>query len=803
MLNHMRRQIFKSLVGGMTLMILFVTGLWLPIVVHSAPPIAPPMTTPQPGDRQMEFDRVASEIETLLSLERYQAAMTQAMQLLAASQAANAEVVQAKALTYLGIAAENLGRYADAIAHYKQAATLFHRLKLRHEFGVLLLNLGSLRSKIGAYDRAENLYKKSLEIALDLKDQAIQGKLLTNLGGLYVAMGQFKRADRYLQDALKLHQSRGDILGQTQVLTNLGALRHFNRQLPAAIDYYQQALGLARQAKNQQLEVDLLSSLGIAYGDQTQSNKAIAFHSQAVALAKTLDLPETLASALNNQADTLYIAKQYPAALVAVNQSIHLLEGMRPGLDDKYKVSIFDTQLQSYRSLEQILVAANQPEAALEAAEQGRGRALAELLSGRGEQSPIAPINLTEIRRIAQVQKATIVEYSLVPDIDFRFLGKQQAPSERLLIWVVQPTGKITLRQVDLKRDRATQGTIPQLVAAARCLNPKPICPSVGEVAKTRGLKITSVKPTAAAATPSSPLPKPNLQDALSYPGLPELHKILIAPIADLLPSNPDDRVIFVPQDSLFLLPFAALVDAQGNYLIQQHTMLTVPSIQVLGLIQRPASAWQNPQQLVVLGNPSPMPESLEPLPAAEQEAIAVAKRLNTQPLIGPAATRQNLLSRLGQAKLVHLATHGLLEAGQVSALDAAGAIALTPTADDAGLLTATEIAGLKTQADLVVLSACDTGRGTITGDGVLGLARSWMAAGASSVVVSLWAVNDQSTSDLMQAFYQGLVGRPDDRQSAKGDRAVALRQAMLKTMQQYPSPYDWAAFSLMGQPGG
>jgi CHAT domain-containing protein len=135
------------------------------------------------------------------------------------------------------------------------------------------------------------------------------------------------------------------------------------------------------------------------------------------------------------------------------------------------------------------------------------------------------------------------------------------------------------------------------------------------------------------------------------------------------------------------------------------------------------------------------------------------------------------------------------LEYGQVSALDATGAIALTATATDKGLLTATEIAQLKTLADLVVLSACDTGRGTITGDGVLGLARSWMAAGASSVVVSLWAVNDQSTSVLMQQFYQGLKGQPD--------RAVALRQAMLTTMQQYPSPYDWAAFSLMGQPGG
>ncbi|NJM49113.1 MAG: CHAT domain-containing protein, partial [Alkalinema sp. RU_4_3] len=148
-------------------------------------------------------------------------------------------------------------------------------------------------------------------------------------------------------------------------------------------------------------------------------------------------------------------------------------------------------------------------------------------------------------------------------------------------------------------------------------------------------------------------------------------------------------------------------------------------------------------------------------------------------------------LKALPQATTIHLATHGLLEYGQIDNLDAPGALALTPNGDKDGLLTAREIANLNLTADLVILSACDTGRGTITGDGVLGLARSWLAAGTKDIVVSLWAVNDRSTSQLMTQFYQNLETQPD--------KAIALRSAMLTTMKKHPQPRDWGAFTLIG----
>jgi len=120
------------------------------------------------------------------------------------------------------------------------------------------------------------------------------------------------------------------------------------------------------------------------------------------------------------------------------------------------------------------------------------------------------------------------------------------------------------------------------------------------------------------------------------------------------------------------------------------------------------------------------------------------------------------------------------------------GAIALAPEGKDDGLLTSNEILDMKLKAELVVLSACDTGRGKITGDGVIGLSRSLITAGVPSVIVSLWAVPDAPTASLMTEFYQNLQNNPD--------KATALREAMLKTMKQHPQPSNWAAFTLIGE---
>lgn len=182
------------------------------------------------------------------------------------------------------------------------------------------------------------------------------------------------------------------------------------------------------------------------------------------------------------------------------------------------------------------------------------------------------------------------------------------------------------------------------------------------------------------------------------------------------------------------------------------------------------------------------MPKGTPPLPGAEQEAKAIAPLLNTQAITGNQATEEAIVQKMSQARYIHLATHG----GFNSENGLASIVVLAPSGKDDGYLTAKEILKLKLKAELVVLSACNTGRGKITGDGVIGLSRSLISAGAPSTIVSLWSVPDAPTAFLMYQFYQNL--------QQTSDKAQALRQAMLATIKKSSNPRNWAAFTLIGE---
>ncbi|MCG8363499.1 MAG: CHAT domain-containing protein, partial [Pseudanabaenales cyanobacterium] len=165
------------------------------------------------------------------------------------------------------------------------------------------------------------------------------------------------------------------------------------------------------------------------------------------------------------------------------------------------------------------------------------------------------------------------------------------------------------------------------------------------------------------------------------------------------------------------------------------------------------------------------IPTRLEALPGAKQEAIDIATLLDTDPFIGDEAKKATVVQQMPNARIIHLATHGILD--EFQGLNGGVVLAANGTGElNDGLLTAAEIAQMELKAELVVLSACNTGQGQVTGDGVVGLSRSLILAGVPSVVVSLWAVPDQPTGELMVEFYRQL--------EQTDNKAQALRQAML-----------------------
>jgi CHAT domain-containing protein len=400
------------------------------------------------------------------------------------------------------------------------------------------------------------------------------------------------------------------------------------------------------------------------------------------------------------------------------------------------------------------------------------------------DNSPAQQPNKSSLVKTAKQLNATLVQYSIISNesiVD----GKPQTQESELYIWVVKPTGEVEFRKVDLKAwGKIEKSSFLSLFRRERRR-------LAARSAGTKGIQIES-----------SP------KETTSLPDLQKLHQVLIEPIANLLPQKPDEKVIFIPQGELFTVPFAALKDANGKYLIEKYTISTAPSIQVLDLLYQRKIKRQGeqpfipknitPDELLIVGNPTAPKTPLkpggeicksQPLPGTEKEANAIAQIFKAQALIGNAATETVIVEKMPQAKIIHLAANAFSNDCQEG--KSPDAIALATSDRDDGWLRTEEIQDMKLNADLVVLSGCDTALGRITGDGVIGLSRAFLGAGADSVIGSLWDVDDRATAFLITEFYGNL--------SKNSDKAGALRQAMLETMKKYPNPQDWAGFTLIG----
>ncbi|MEA5534292.1 CHAT domain-containing protein [Crocosphaera sp. XPORK-15E] len=319
------------------------------------------------------------------------------------------------------------------------------------------------------------------------------------------------------------------------------------------------------------------------------------------------------------------------------------------------------------------------------------------------------------------------------------------------------------------------------------------------------------------------------LQDSSCYDNkncLYQLYQVLIEPIAEFLPTDPENKVVFIPQGNIYKVPFAALMNANGKYLIENHTIALSPSIVISKILHNKLQEKSTQKDnILIVGNPKMpkvklshfgLPETLSELPGAEYEAKEIAKLYNTQPLIGEEATELRVRKKMFQASLIHFATHGF---EQVNTTINTGvlqpAIILAPSegnnnknydnilddivtdgllADDGSLSLVGDgsLNQMNFRAKLIVLSACETGLGTVVSEGVIGFAYDFFSLGVPSVVVSQWQVPDAATSELMIDFHKNL--------QAGQNKAQALRQAMLTTMKSNPEPVNWAGFILVGE---
>jgi CHAT domain-containing protein len=255
-------------------------------------------------------------------------------------------------------------------------------------------------------------------------------------------------------------------------------------------------------------------------------------------------------------------------------------------------------------------------------------------------------------------------------------------------------------------------------------------------------------------------------------------------------------------------VPFAALLSPDDKYFAEQHGLAYLPALGVLRGTKKLNEGFSGQNKLLAMGNPITKQISfLGALPYAEKEVHAVAALFSSDAVtveVGNQATKEQFKKLAPSNTLIHLATHGLID--EEHPMDSA--VVLAPDGTDDGLLTVRDILQLPPlKARLVVLSACQTGRGKITGDGVVGLSRAFIIAGTPSIVVSQWNVDDVMTEFQMKEFYTAYL--------KESEKAKALREAQMKTIdfmeKTLPAataggekiranPRYWAAFELIGE---
>ncbi|HEX4960963.1 MAG TPA: CHAT domain-containing protein [Thermoanaerobaculia bacterium] len=642
-----------------------------------------------------------------------------------------------------------------------------------------LLWLGMASDQVEDFANAEKDLSRALDLARGASDPDLRLRALDALAFHALLLGRGEEAAKRLEESSKAQRDLKDPSEQMQAELNLAAVRILRGDKRGAIPHYERSLQAMEtisdpiwRANLDRFRISILRSMALA---TQEADKAIAYGEQARKLAEKSSLPSVKAEALQDFGNVLFLAGRTAEAEDVLRRSLVEWEKARSEMASTAQLeraSALGTQSAAYDFLQQVLVARQQPEGALEIAERGRARAFVEALAAKTNGPQPTPLSVDAIRKLAKERNITLIEYSILYDpagilLPNRVGGGQPQLEKELFVWVVKPSGEIAFKKVDLEAWRAQTGS--SLAEAARRMRT-----SMG--GRGRGQEFLP------GSDPNEPLRR--------------LYDLLIAPIAEHLPSDPEARIVFVPQGPLFLVPFPALRAPSGRYLLEDHTVLSAPSIDSLASIPRSMldADWR-PGEVLVAGNPTIAAElKLEPynlgdLPESGKEAVAIAANFGAASLTGDAAGKAAILPLLPQRRLLHLATHGLLEGFGDPLIP--GALVLAPGKDDNGLLTAREILSMDLHADLAVLSACDTGGGRITSDGVIGLSRALLSAGVPNVVVSLWQVPDASTSNLMQRFYGELKANPDPGR--------ALRLAMLATMKEHPRPGDWAAFTLIG----
>ena len=529
-------------------------------------------------------------------------------------------------------------------------------------------------------------------------------------------------------------------------------------------------MSIAKDVLNRTGEGNAYCSLGKAYLFLDEFQQAIECFWQSLCIAEEVGDKLLEGRAYYNLGISFLLLGCWNKALFHFITSVEILDAIRASCisEDALKISFRNIYRGAYNNLWQLLIKLQLTDEALYAAEKGRAQALVDALKiNYGLTSLSLKSNESE-------EELTIILKKI--SVSTVFLAVQK---ETINMWVLRKERRAIFRQAELKVEGAHEDFFAVLLETTL----KNIRAGVNVRCENRSLDERKDNQT-------SSTEKEHQTPELSHDTLgcfKPLYNAVIGPIEDLLR---DDELIVVPDGDLSLAPWAALSESLR--------IRTVPSLTSLKFIIDSPDEYHCKSGALLVGDPClkkvtnkggyPIYDQLE---YAKKEVEMIGEILKCQPLTGEAATKNEVLRRINSVALVHIAAHGSKETGE---------IALAPDPcweskipEKEYFLRMSDIQAVKLRARLVVLSCCHSGQGEVSSEGVVGIARAFLFAGARSVVATLWAINDETTLEFMKRFYQHLRG---------GESASsALQRAMkcLRDSDKFSAPKYWAPFVLIG----
>lgn len=721
--------------------------------------------------------------------------------------------VEADVLRSWGDRAHREAKYQSAMDHYQAADRLYaHCPNNAADRAALQTSMGRLERQQGRPAAALPHYRLALRLQRQSGDPSYIPQTYNAMAVAYEAMNDLPHAIALyklgLAEARRLHsQPFIDFLS-----ANLGSTYARSGHPALGIPLLETA---TRHLTSDYLVCIRFDQLGSAYRDAGRYHEAAARFDTAVAACEREATKDSLADALSDRALSEMRSDRLDAAWADAHRALDIVEEFRAHLvqTDAYKRGyITAAQTRSTYDLAiTILMRMKRYDEALQVAEQGRARALLDLLASEQSGATHASSTSAAIGAIASPEHTGALNVQQMLEEATRLHSTLLAywlTKDDLYIWVARPGEPILGFTEGIHPgmlEHLIQETLPESAANTHhASRPSPAQrPAIGPPAPVH----TPLQVIAGRGQSSE-------AGAVSLAAWRRLYALLIAPVAAALPSDEGALLTIIPSGPLFRVSFAALLDPHGHYLVERYRTHTIPMVGLLRYTEKNEIAASSlPAHYLFIAAPNHLPAgpdglTLPPLPGTAAEVHNVAALLPSRQvsvLSGDEALPARVEREAPQATFLHFATHAIVDSEHPEksylALDAA---------HSSGRFTLDDIYALHLHARMVVLSACSTGLGKITGDGVAGLSRAFFYAGSASVLTTLWDVADEPTATMLPRFYRALQQGDSPSEALRTSQLSMLRDLRHHRIQVEtlrgpvalpPLPIYWAAFSLSGEP--